>query len=124
MASPSEFELIRSIAATVGPARRARLGIGDDAAVIEGGGRFWLFAADMMIEDVHFSRELSSLEDVGWKALAVNISDIAAMGGLPRYATVSLGLTATDEAAGVYRGLAACARAFDVEIVGGDLVRS
>lgn len=122
---PSEFELIQSFADMLGAPKRALLGIGDDTAVlpVEPNSR-WLVASDMLIEDVHFRRQWSSLEDVGWKALAVNISDVAAMGGLPRYATVSLGLPSSRDAAPLYRGLSRCAATFDVEIVGGDTVYS
>ena len=122
---PSEFDLIRQFAASLGTPRRAREGIGDDAAVLDaGGGNLWLFAADMLIEGVHFDRTVSSLADVGWKALAVNVSDIAAMGGIARYATVAVGLPSPADAEPLFRGLRECAEAHAVEIVGGDTVRS
>ena len=102
-------------------------GIGDDCAVLEGpGGKFLLFASDMLVEGVHF-RSAAPPAAIGWKALAVNLSDIAAMGGIPRYAVISLGLpkaTAVSFVDGLYRGLRRCADRFGVNLVGGDTDRS
>jgi len=105
------------------------VGIGDDAAVLRapGGGHQWLFASDMMVEGVHFRRQDVPPQWIGWKALACNVSDIAAMGGLPHWAVVSLGLppsTPVSFVDGVYAGLERCARRFDLAIVGGDTVRA
>ena len=86
-----------------------------------------LFASDMLVEDVHFRRRLVPPQWIGWKALACNVSDIAAMGGVPRWAVVSLGAPPTttvrflDE---LSRGLERCARRFHMAIVGGDTVRA
>jgi thiamine-monophosphate kinase len=105
-----------------------RVGIGDDAAVLRGpGGSLLLFASDMLIEGVHFVRRRTRAQAIGWKALAANISDIAAMGGLPRWAVVSLGLPRTTPVRFVdelYAGLARCARRYGVAVVGGDTVRA
>src|SRR4051794_32207855 len=73
--------------------------IGDDAAVV--GGR--LLAADLVVEGVHFTKS-SSMEDVGWKALAVNLSDIAAMGGRPGHALVTVAGPAPMDLDGLYAG--------------------
>ena len=104
------------------------VGIGDDAAVLKGAGsQRWLFASDMLVEGVHFTRPALPPRWIGWKALACNVSDIAAMGGLPRYAVVSLGLPARAPTAFVdalYAGLARCAKRFHMAIVGGDTVRA
>ncbi len=124
-----EFGLIDLLARRV-PARSDRVikGIGDDTAVIKSeSGKLILMTTDMLVEDVHFSLRSSPFRSVGWKALAVNLSDIAAMGGLPACATVALGLPPQLEVGQVeelYRGLAECAEAYDIEIVGGDTVRS
>ena len=106
-------------------------GIGDDAAVVRvpGAGRTTrlLLACDMLVEGVHFLRRRVPARWIGWKALAVNVSDIAAMGGEPRWAVVSLGLppsTAVRLVEELYGGLARCARRFGVAIVGGDTVRA
>ena len=102
-------------------------GIGDDCAVLRGQGRrLHLFASDMLVEGVHF-REEDPAEAIGWKALAVNVSDIAAMGGLPRHAVISLGLPRDRSVRfvdGLYRGLRRCAKQFGVNWVGGDTVRA
>ena len=105
-----------------------RLGIGDDAAVLRAPGRRWLlFASDMLVEGVHFRRQTLPARWIGWKALACNVSDIAAMGGRPLAAVVSLGVppkTPLSFIDGLYAGLAQCARRFDLAIVGGDTVRA
>ena len=89
------------------------VGIGDDAAVLRGrGGDDLLFACDMLVEGTHFHRARVTAEQIGWKALACNVSDIAAMGGEPRWAVVSVGLprnTPVAFADGLARGLRRCA---------------
>lgn len=110
------------------PATGVHVGIGDDTAVLDAPpGRQLLFASDMLIEGVHFLRRDVPARWIGWKALACNISDIAAMGGTPRWAVVSLGMPRATSAAFVdalYQGLAQCARRFRTAIVGGDTVRA
>ena len=64
---------------------------GDDAAAWKVGETTELLTTDTMVEGVHFTRKTTPWSDLGWKALAANISDIAAMGGLPKYAVVTLG---------------------------------
>lgn len=81
----------------------------------------------MLVEGVDFTREAMSLEDVGWRAMAANLSDLAAMGARPVLATVALGFpetTGAEEILGVYRGLAECAAHYRLAIVGGDLSRA
>ncbi len=99
------------------------LGIGDDAAAWYGGDSIQLATVDSLIQDVHFSLEITSWEELGWRALAANLSDIAAMGGLPQYALVSLALPASTEVENVtalYKGMIELAQRFEVAIVGGD----
>ena len=101
------------------------VGPGDDAAVVRVGDATLLATADLLLEGIHFEIGLSTPADVGWKALAVNLSDVAAMGGVPRYALVSLGAPAVTPAVTLerlYDGLDECGRAFGVAIVGGDTV--
>src|SRR5262245_35388733 len=108
------------------------LGIGDDAAALRlrTSRDALLFASDMLVEGVHFrlsGRGAVRARDVGWKALAVNISDIAAMGGVPRWAVVSLGAppaTPVRVTDGIAQGLAECARRHRMSVVGGDTVRA
>jgi thiamine-monophosphate kinase len=101
-----------------------RVGIGDDCAVLEPvGGRLLLATTDLLVEDVHFRRRYATPADLGWKSLAVNLSDVASMGGRPRWALVALacpeGVT-VEEAEAFYAGLLELARAHDVAVVGGD----
>jgi len=103
------------------------VGIGDDAAVVAASGKdLLIFTTDSVVENVHFTRPPATAYQVGWKALGVNISDIAAMGALPRYALVSLGLPDGDRllVSGLYRGMRALARRFNISIIGGNITRS
>jgi thiamine-monophosphate kinase len=118
-----EFGLLKRLQALVPGGQGVLVGIGDDAAVVQGSA-LELATTDSQVEGTHFTLETASPQDLGWKALAVNISDIAAMGGVPRYALVSLSLPPTCEVEwvlGVYRGLLESAKAYQVAIAGGDL---
>jgi len=122
-----EFGLISLIRKNVHSTKDVLLGIGDDTAVLSAQGScHQLFTTDMLLEDVHFTRRTNA-RAIGHKALACNISDIAAMGGLPSAAVISLGLPAEveiDFVKEIYRGINALAKRFSVAIVGGDTVRS
>lgn len=124
----TEDELIATIRRLLsGDAPGVRLGLGDDAALVDLGAGVGVLTADMMVEDVHFTLASAAPSDLGYKALAVNVSDVAAMGGSPRFALVSLGLTPDVEAPWVvelYGGLRDCAGEHGVAIVGGDTCRS
>ncbi|MGI9015659.1 MAG: thiamine-phosphate kinase [Euzebya sp.] len=101
------------------------VGVGDDAAVVLIGGAQVVVCTDTVVEGVHFRRDLSLPGDVGWKSLAVNVSDIAAMGAKPTAAVIGLNRTASLTEADIdafYAGLAQAASAYDVAIVGGDTV--
>ena len=102
------------------------LGIGDDCAVFRprGSAAELLFTTDMLIEGTHFRRQTHSAADVGWKALARGLSDIAAMGGTPRFCLVSLALAPWTDARwvdGFYRGLLQLANREGTALAGGDL---
>ncbi len=100
------------------------LGIGDDAAVVRAGPeKDWILTTDLSIEGVHFQRALHPADSVGHRALARSLSDVAAMGGVPRFALVSLAISQETPAQWLnafYRGLLRLARRFGVKIVGGD----
>ncbi|MFC2011321.1 thiamine-phosphate kinase [Chloroflexota bacterium] len=99
------------------------LGIGDDAAAWHGDDSTQLATVDSLRQGVHFTLDITSWEDLGWKALAVNLSDIAAMGGLPKYALVALSLpgsTEVEDVTALYKGMIELAKEFGVAIVGGD----
>lgn len=101
-----------------------KLGIGDDAALVAvKSGYELILTTDMSIEDVHFTRGLLPPGAVGQRALARSLSDVAAMGGIPRYVLVSLAISrgvTRDWVSGFYRGMLALAHRFGVELVGGD----
>jgi thiamine-monophosphate kinase len=103
---------------------RGRLpAIGDDAAVVAVPPGDLLLTADAVVSGVHFDLDLVGLDDVGWKALAVNVSDVAAMGGRPLYALVTVaGPLGEVDVDALYDGLLAAAEAFACPVVGGDLV--
>ncbi|MBF0331347.1 MAG: thiamine-phosphate kinase [Candidatus Omnitrophica bacterium] len=122
-----EFGLIETLKKFQNLLPRVVKGIGDDAAVLKvKGGRYLLFTTDMLVEDVHFLRRMPA-KAVGHKALACNLSDVAAMGGEPVFAVVSLGVPGDISAKYVkdlYTGMWEVAKEFGVSIVGGDTVRS
>jgi thiamine-monophosphate kinase len=120
-----EFGLIDRLAKMAGGGdERLLIGIGDDAAAWQGDASIQLATVDSFIQDVHYPSGTASWPEIGWKALAVNLSDIAAMGGLPRYALVSLALPPDTEVEGItslYTGLLELAQKYGVTIVGGDI---
>lgn len=128
-AIPTEFELVASLLKDAPrEATDLRFGAGDDCAVIAGpGGRDWLISTDALVEQVHFRREWTDFATLGRKALNVNMSDIAAMGGLPRFYLVAIGLPpfeAGEVAAQIYAGMRESAREHGALLIGGDTVAS
>ena len=125
--SLGEFNLIKRIARRIKLSRGTVKGIGDDAAVLRyKKDKYLLFTSDMLVEARHFYR-WSGGYLVGKKSLSVNISDIAAMGGQPRFAVVSLGVPSSlnlkyiDD---LYKGIRTVAKKFKIDLVGGDTVNS
>jgi len=119
-----EFGLIERFAARLGTPPEGETWTGDDAAVLRSPGSTLLYTTDLLIEGIDFDMRYASGADIGWKALAVNVSDIAAMGGRPRHAVVGLGLKADcplDSADGILDGLLAAASRWGVQLVGGDI---
>jgi thiamine-monophosphate kinase len=102
---------------------RGAIGIGDDAAVLPDLSGKVLATTDMLIEGIHFDLRTTDLRSLGWKAAAVNLSDIAAMGGRPRYCLTALGIPtvlSVEDIAELYRGVNACLGRFGVSLIGGD----
>lgn len=127
-----EFALIERLRSRLGAEESGAevvVGNGDDAAVIEaGGGKCWAMTCDVQAQGVHFPMsESASGFDAGWKALAANASDIAAMGGRPRFALVSLGVpgdAAVSFLDGAYDGLRALSERCGVLVLGGNVART
>jgi thiamine-monophosphate kinase len=119
-----EFEAIDRIARLLPAPPAGETWIGDDAAVVTPPAGRLLLAADAVVAGVHADLSLSGLDDFGWKALAVNVSDIAAMGGEPGYALVTVAGPPDLDLDRLYRGLADAAAAFACPIVGGDLTNA
>jgi thiamine-monophosphate kinase len=120
---PSEFDIIRRYFTR--PVKRALLGVGDDCALIAPqAGTVLAVSTDMLVEGRHFLAGADAAQ-LGHKALAVNLSDLAAMGAAPRYATLALALPEADERwlAQFTQGFFALADAFGVELIGGDTTR-
>lgn len=120
---PSEFDLIRRFFSR--PTHHTELAGGDDGALIQpGNDQQLVVSSDMLVEGVHFFADVPPF-DLGWKTLAVNVSDLAAMGALPRWATLALALPRADEEwlHDFARGFYACADTFGVDLVGGDTTR-
>jgi len=123
-----EIGLIKRLARTIRYDSSVIKGIGDDAAVIR-----WtkdkdlLFTCDMLVEGVHFRSNEATPYQIGWKALARNVSDIAAMGGVPKYALVSIAMDPGLEVSfldGIYKGISDVAKRFKINMVGGDMSKS
>ncbi len=122
-----EFGLIEKIRKYAPAGAGVMKGIGDDTAVLKyTKDKYQLFTTDMLVEGVHFTRAMGA-RNIGHKALACSISDIAAMGGVPTHAVVSLGVAPKVPVRFVedlYKGVGLLAKRFGVSIVGGDTVRS
>lgn len=116
-----EMDALARLAARLPPPPPGETWIGDDTAVLAGDPGPLLFATDLVAEGVHFDRRWSSPADVGWKLLAANVSDIAAMGGRPLRCVVAVAGGLGSELDALYDGLVAAADAFGCPIVGGDL---
>src|SRR5262245_5295649 len=122
-----EFQLIDAFVAAAAASPRAPAGPGDDAAVLRSGRGESCVTVDAVVEGVHFRRVSSRLEDVGHKALAVNLSDLAAMGASPRWALVALGVPRGFRLADARRlgaGFGALARETGTAVVGGNVSRA
>ncbi len=124
MPRPSEFELIERFTRQFTRGEGVRVGVGDDAAVLRPPrGEELVATVDAVVEGVHFDRRFTP-QEIGWKALAVNLSDLAAMGARPLWALVALATPPAADPARlerIGRGIAACARRHGVSVVGGNV---
>lgn len=119
----SEFNLIKQHFTR--PTRHTNLGVGDDAALISiSPGMELAISADMLVAGTHFFADADPYH-IGWKSLAVNVSDMAAMGAKPKWATLAIALPNNDTQwlSEFSRGFFACAAEFDVDLIGGDTTR-
>lgn len=128
IAELGEFGLIDQIAGKFSLVNESsHKGIGDDAAVIDCGDHYQLVSTDMLLEGVHFDLSYAPLTHLGYKAVAVNVSDIAAMNGIPQQITVSIGLSnrfSTEAIEALYEGIRFACEAFKVDLIGGDTTSS
>ena len=118
---PTEQEILKVIRKIIPNSKKYLF---DDAAIVE---KNLIVTTDTLVENTHFTQKTYIPEELGWKALAVNLSDIAAMGGKPLYALVSLSLPKNITLKWIkdfYKGLNNCAKKYKTEIIGGNLARS
>jgi thiamine-monophosphate kinase len=120
----NEFEVIDRISGLLPPAPpEVLVPIGDDCAVLRLGKTSWVAASDMLISGHHF-KDWATPEDVGYKAVAVNVSDVAAMGGTPRFVLASGGAPDPETALRCFEGVLEACKEFDVYPLGGDTTRA
>lgn len=123
-----EFGLIEHIQSGFTNVNKSTIrGIGDDAAVIDCGKRYQLVSTDLLIEGIHFNLSYMPLQHLGYKAVSVNVSDIAAMNGIPKQITVSLSLSnrfSVEAIDALYAGIKFACEDYKVDLVGGDTTSS
>ncbi len=123
-----EFGLIERLSSHIVTVRPDTVaGIGDDAAVIDAGNHYLLWTTDMLAEGIHFDLSFTPLQHLGHKAVTVNVSDIAAMNGVPSHVIVSLGLSnrfSVEAVEALYEGMRAACEQYGVDLVGGDTCAS
>ncbi len=128
-----EFGLIELLARTISQSTTGKslpqliLGIGDDAAAWHSEGAIQMATTDTLVDGTHFNIAEITWEELGWKSIAVNLSDIAAMGGVPKYALVTLAIpqdALVENIVSLYKGMLEIASSYGVAIVGGDTVKS
>ncbi|HZH61461.1 MAG TPA: thiamine-phosphate kinase [Metabacillus sp.] len=121
-----EFDFINKVKPNRTFQQNVKVAIGDDAAIYESSqGYHQVVCVDTMVEGVHFLRGLSSPFEIGYKALAVNISDLAAMAATPLYYLVSLAVPANwqeDDLLGIYEGMKQLSEEYKMDLLGGDTV--
>lgn len=128
LAELGEFGLIKHLTQNLKLKHKSSLlGVGDDAAVISPDKEKIVLSSDMLLEGVHFNLSYTPLKHLGYKAIAVNLSDIYAMNAEPKQVTVSLGLSnrfSVEAVEELYEGIILCCENYQVDLVGGDTVSS
>ncbi len=120
----NEFEIIRRISGELPqPPPEVLVSIGDDCAVLRLGERDWVAASDMLVSGHHF-KGWATPEDVGYKAVAINVSDVAAMGGAPRFLLASSGTPDPETTLSCFGGILEACEVFGVYPLGGDTTRA
>jgi thiamine-monophosphate kinase len=123
-----EFGLIDKLSEALKPKQKSTIkGIGDDAAVIDCGNSYMVITTDMLLEGVHFDLGYCPLKHLGFKAIAVNVSDVAAMNAIPKQVTVSIGLSnrfSVEAVEELYQGVESAALHYNLDVVGGDTTTS
>lgn len=105
----------------------SKIGVGDDSAVIDCGKGYMLLSTDMLVEGVHFDLSYMPIQHLGYKSISINVSDIAAMNGIPQQIVVSLGLSnrfSVEAVEKLYEGMRAACKDFHIDLVGGDTTSS
>ncbi|MCG8309677.1 MAG: thiamine-phosphate kinase [Cytophagales bacterium] len=105
----------------------SRIGVGDDAAVIDYGKDYMLLSTDMLVEGVHFDLSYMPIQHLGYKSISINVSDIAAMNGIPQQVVIGVGLSnrfSVEAVDKLYEGIQAACKDFKVDLVGGDTTSS
>jgi thiamine-monophosphate kinase len=127
IAAGGEFRFLSRLLPRLGGGRGIIVGPGQDCAVVRCGARRLLYTVDALVEGVHFERQWLTPRQLGRKSLLVNASDIAAMGGRPRFCVASVGVPLSylaRDLAALHAGIAAAARDCGASVVGGNLARA
>lgn len=122
-----EFGLIHHVTRSLLKDSTVITGVGDDCAVVDIAGETWYFSTDAAIESIHFSRDIATPYDIGWKSAAAALSDIAAMGGTPRFVLLSLAIPEDMKLSDIeqlYSGITDIVHLMHAVIIGGDTTRS
>jgi thiamine-monophosphate kinase len=123
----NEIKFLKALEKNIPTKKDVIKGIGDDTAVLPfSKDKYLLYASDMIVEGVHFKKD-DAPQNIGYKAVAVNISDIAAMAGTPKYITVSAGIPKSRSSSyrnAIFKGIKKVCKSFNVQIVGGDTCAS
>ncbi len=118
-----EFGLIDRLASKIGSGKDVVKGIGDDCAVLDGEDLYTLVTTDMLVSGDHFNRRWQTPKQIGWKSMVANVSDVAAMGGYPVWALVSMALpddVDLEYMDSLYEGMIAASEKYELTIIGGD----